>query len=132
MAKEVKKQTILDLYSNEGALLKRVHQYLIAGNSNQARTLIEDYNQARRDRRAKRESSKPKEVKKVKKQQKPEITKEIAIQIVKSIDENFDERVRSDLEDLRTRSNNTKSIKEVADYDRAMKKRKELKEKFDI
>lgn len=127
--KKPKKQTILDLYHNEAALLKRVHQYLVGGNANQARSLIEDYIKAKKDRRANREDTKPKEDKKPRK---PQITKEIAIQIVKSIEQHFDEDVIKNIEDLRTRSDDKGSKREVADYDRAMAKRKELKEKFNI
>lgn len=124
-----KKQTILDLFPNEGAVLKRVHRFLISGSSNQARMLIDDYIKAKKERRTERET---KSIKKEKKPDRPEMTKEIATQIVKSIEENFDEDVRKDMEDLRERSKDSKSLKEVVDYDRAMAKRKELKEKFNI
>lgn len=138
MAKEPKKQTLTDLYPNEGAVLKRVHTYLIAGNSNQARSLIEDYIVAKRQKRANREEKRTSRIdddndkKEEKKPNKPEINKERAIHIVKSIENNYDEDVVKDIEALRERSKDPKTVKEVADYDRAMAKRKELKEKFDI
>lgn len=121
-----KKNTLLDQFPNDGALLKRVHKYLINSNANQARALIDDYIEAKRSKRAASKETKEK------KQTKPEITKEIAIQIVKSIEQNFDKDVKKDIEDLRERSKDPKSLKEIADYDRAMKKREELKEKFNI
>ena len=127
-----KKKSLTDLYPNDGALLKRVHQYLINANSNQARTLIEDYIIAKREKRANRESEKiaNKDAKEEKK--KPTITREIAIQIVTSIDQNYDQGVIKTMEDLRERSKDPHDVREVADYDRAMKKRKELIEKFNI
>lgn len=127
-----KKETLTDLYSNEAALLKRVHQYLINGNANQARTLIEAYIIAKREKRANRESEKTASRDTKEEKKKPTITREIAIQIVTSIDQNYDQGVRTTMEELRERSKDPHDVREVADYDRAMKKRKELIEKFDI
>ena len=135
--KKSKKQTLLDLYPNEGALLKRVYQYLINGNSNQARSLIEEYIQAKKSKRASRDDKRkaqkePEDVKEKKPvKSKPEITKEIAIQIVTSIEQNYDEGAVKIIEDLR-KSDDSAAKKRVAGYDRAMKKLKELKEKFNI
>ena len=121
-----KKKNLTDLYPNEAALLKRIHQYLIGGNSNQARTLIEDYYKAKRDKRARKDM---KEDGKIDKQ---ELSKEMAIRIVGAIDQKYDDDNKKNIEDLRKRSDSKTSIKEVKEYDRAMAKRKELKEKFNI